>query len=134
MNIFERAARAKLRFSSSVGLLTTEDLFSLNLTERGNKPSLDAVAREVHKELKGLEEVSFVDTKPNPRKEELQLQMDILLHVIESKKSDLAAAETRAKRAELRRQLTEVLAAKQGEALKSMSMEDLQAKLAELSD
>jgi len=54
MNIFERAARAKVRFSSAVGELTTEQLFDLPLTATGNRLSLDAVARDIYR---GAQEV-----------------------------------------------------------------------------
>lgn len=134
MNIFERAARAKLRFASSVGELTTEQLFDLPLATTGNRASLDRVAREVYGELKTYDDISFIETKPEPRKVQLELQLEIVKHVIESKKADLAAVETRAKKAELRRQLTEVLAKKQGEQLEGLSVEDIQKKLAELGE
>lgn len=131
MDIFERAARCKLRFESPVGDLMVENLYDLHLTH-ATKPNLDSLAREVFSELKGIEEISFVETKPDPRKIELTLQLDILKSVIESKKNDLAAVENRAKKMELRRQLTEALAAKQGEELKGLTAEQIQAKLAEL--
>lgn len=134
MEIYERAARAKLRFNSSRGELTTEDLFDLPLEATGNRLSLDQVAREVYKELKGYDEVSFVETKPEPRRVQLELQMEIVKHVIESKKQDRLAVENRVKKMELRRQLTEALALKQGEELKGLTVEQIQAKLAELGD
>lgn len=131
MDIFERAARRKLRFDSPVGELMVENLYDLHLSH-ATKPNLDSMAREVFSELKGIEEISFVETKPDPLKIDLTLKLDILKSVIESKKADLVAVENRAKRADLRRQLTEALASKQGESLKAMSVEDIQAKLAEL--
>ena len=134
MNMFERAARCGLRFNSSKGEITTEDLFDLPLEATGNRLSLDQVAREVYKELKSYDEVSFVQTKPEPRRVSLELQMEIVKHVTESKKADLAAVETRAKKAELRRQLTEALAAKQGEELKGLTVEQIQTKLADLGE
>jgi len=133
MDIFERAVRAKLRFSSSLGELTTEQLFDLPLTAKGNQASLDSLARRVFNELKLIGEISFVESKPDPRKTELTLQLDILKYVIESKKAAAEAAESRVKKAELRRQLTEALEAKKGQELQSMTTEQIQAKLAELS-
>lgn len=133
MNIFERAARRQLRFKSSVGLLSTEELFTLDLVHK-SKPNLNAIGVGIMEELKGMSDFNLVETKPNERKDELELQLEIVKNIIESKKVDAQAAETRAKRADLRRQLVEVLAAKEGEALKSMSADELRAKLAELSD
>lgn len=134
MNIFERAVRAKLRFNSPIGELTTEQLFDLPLGSTGNRPCLDKVAREVYGELKAYDEISFIETKPEPRKVQLELQLEIVKHVIQSKKDDIMAVENRAKKDELRRQLTEVLAKKQGEQLEGMSVEDIQKKLAELGE
>lgn len=132
MNIFERAARCKLRFATSGGEYTTELLFDLPL-QHATKPNLDSIAVAVHRELKGMAETSFVsDLEPNARKEKLELQLEILKHIIEHKKSVIVANETRVKNAELRRKLNEALEAKEGEVLKNMSPEELKKKLAEL--
>lgn len=134
MNLFERAARAKTRIVTFKGPIAAEDLFDLDLTATGNRLSLDRVARDVYAELKQYDEVSFVETRPEPRKIELQLQLDLVKHVIEAKKAEASAAETRAKKMELRRQLTEALADKQAEGVKAMTVEEIQAKLNELGD
>lgn len=138
MNIFERAARSKLRIAVSGGVLLVENLFELPLTAPGRKLSLDLVAREVHNELKGFDDSSFVETTPEPRRVELQLQLDLIKHVIESKKQDAAsaqaAAQTRAQKAEDRRLILEALAQKRGETIKGLSEEDLRKKLAELGE
>lgn len=134
MNIFENAARKKLRFNSSVGMLTVEDLFDLPLTATGNRSSLDTVARAVHHELKEYSEVSFVEVKPNPKKENLELAMEIVKHVIEVKKEAVALAVAKTKREDQRRFLTEILAKKQNQALESLTEEEIQKKLAELAE
>ncbi len=132
MNIFERAARCKLRFVTSGGEYTTELLFDLPL-QHATKPNLDSMAVAVNRELKTMEETSFVSTdEPNPRREKLELQLEILKHIIEHKKSVIAANQTRVKNDEMRRKLTEALEAKEGEVLKNMSPEELKKKLAEL--
>lgn len=80
-DIFEKASRQALRFASTVGELTTEQLWHLPLTSK-NKACLDGIARNIYSELKGLEEVSFVESKPDPRKSTLSLQLDIVKHII----------------------------------------------------
>lgn len=134
MDLFERAARRRLRFPTQGGIFSVEDLFQLDLvSSRTNKPSLDRLAIEVHRELKTYEEISFVETtKPNERKTELQLQFDILKYIIEAKKAEALAAENREKKRQLKNQLIEALASKQDDAIKSMSAEEIQAKLNEL--
>lgn len=134
MNIFERAARAKLRFDSTVGLLTVEDLFDLPLTSRGSNPDLDKVARVVNAELRSITEDSFVETKPDPRKTELALKLEIAKHVIAIKQAQAAAAENAATRAARRERLLEVLASKETEELKGMTREQIAAELASLGE
>jgi hypothetical protein len=132
MNIFERAARAKLRFRASGSVLAVEDLFDLPLSATGSRLSLDRIARDTHSQLKTFDEVSFVDTKPNPEKVTLDLQMDIIKHVIESKKLDFAAAAARVEKMELRKKLAEKLAQKRDQKLDQMSEEDILKQLNDL--
>lgn len=132
MNIFERAARNQLRFDSSVGLLTTEQLWDLPLTAKGERPDLDKLARAVNSELKSIEEGSFVNLKPDPRKIELELRLDILKHVIQSKLDAKAAAEKAAENAERKRKLLSALATKEEAQLVGMSKEQIEAEIAKL--
>ena len=60
MDIFEKAAREKLRFDSPIGDLTTEQLWDLPLTSANiQRPSLDFMARAVSRELRDFGEESF---------------------------------------------------------------------------
>ena len=134
MNIFERAARGKLRFESPVGDLTAEQLFDLPLTAKGERANLDSIARAVNRELKDIVDGSFVEVKPDPRKTDLELRLDILKHVIEAKQAEKAAAEARAANAERKRKLLDALAAKDDQALAGMSREEIQAEIAKLGE
>lgn len=133
MNIFERAVRAKLRFASSVGDLTTEQLWDLPLIAKGERPDLDKLARFVNSGLKSLEEGSFVNVTPDPRKTEAELRLDILKHVIASKLSDKAAAEKAAENAERKRKLLAALASKEEAELVGMTKEQIEAEIAKLA-
>ena len=132
MNIFERAARIKLRFASSVGDLTTEQIWDLPLTEKGQRPNLDTLARAVFTELKSLEEGSFVTLKPDPRKADLELRLDILKHVIAAKLEAKAAAEQAAENAERKRKLLSALASKETAELAGMTKDQIEAEIAKL--
>lgn len=132
MNIFERAARAKTRFPSPVGDLTTEQLWDLPLTAKGERPNLDAMARAVYVELKGIDEISFVDTKPDPRKTDLDLKLEILKHVIEAKKEAIATAEKAAQTAERKRKLLAALDSKETADLAGMTTEQIRAEIEKL--
>lgn len=123
MSIFEKAAKQKLRFASDRGNLTTEQLYDLTLT------AIDKVARSVNAELKSLTEESFVELRPNPRKTELALQLDILKHIIADKLAEKEAAEKRVERENKRRILLEALESKENDELRNMSKEDLLKQL-----
>lgn len=129
MNIFEHASRTKLRFSSIVGELTTEQLWDLQLTSKGGRANLDAIARAVHAELKGLEEVSFVECKPDPRKDELELELEILKHIIAVKLAERDEADKAATKAQRRAKLLDALASKENDELVGMSKDDILAEL-----
>lgn len=132
MNIFERAARAKLRYPSPVGELSTEQLWDLPLTARGNRADLDSTARAIHNELKSIEEGSFVNLKPDPRKTTLELKLEIVKHVIASKISDMEAAEKAAATKARKEQLLSALAHKQEQDLMGMSKEQIEKELEQL--
>ncbi|QYW01805.1 hypothetical protein CPT_Piffle_035 [Stenotrophomonas phage Piffle] len=131
VNLFEAASRKQLRFTSSKGLLTVEHLWLLPLTS-ANGDSLDKLAMAANRELRELAEDSFVESKPNPRKAELTLQLDILKHVIGVKQAENAAKLADTQRREQIAQIEAALAEKQGDALKGMSAEDLEQKLKDL--
>jgi hypothetical protein len=131
-NLFEEAARKKLRIPSDRGELTVEQLWDLPLTS-DRTLSLDAVAQSVHVQLKATSETSFVKTKPNPRQAALQLQLDIIVYIIAVKQAE---AETQAKANEtraLRERLEAALISKQEKALEDMSEDDIKKQLEALA-
>lgn len=133
MDIFERASRAKLRFPSSVGALTTEQLWDLPLTARGDRPDLDQVARAVNAELKSRAEESFVATTPDPDKAVLELALDVVKHVIAAKLEARATAEAAAANAERKRKLLAALSTKEEQELTGMSKEQIEEEIAKLA-
>jgi len=129
-NIFENAVRRKLRFQTTKGSLSVEDLFDLNLT------SLDNLAKGINKSLKETEEESFIPsaTTANRGNVELRLKLDILKSVIGTQVEEQNAAKARAdKRAQIER-LKALAANKQDEALNAKSLEDIQKMLADLGE
>jgi len=131
-NLFERATKAKLRFESDVGMLTTEQLWDLPLTSRGDRPNLDRVARAIFQDLKDEGETSFVEVKPNLRKAELELKLEVVKHVIEVRLAEKAAAEKAAEKAERKRKLLSVLATKEEQELQGKTRAELEAEIAAL--
>lgn len=130
-NIFEEATRAAARFPSSVGDLSTEQLWSLPLTSLKGA-NLNDIAVTINRELKAQGEESFVDTKPNAKSALLVLKLDVLKHIIAVKQAENAEKLNAQHRAAEIAKIEEILVSKQTDALASSSVEDLEKRLAEL--
>ena len=127
VDIFEQAARVKLRFDSHKGLLSIEEVWDLSLA------SLDTFAKTVNKRLREAEEESFIPAVHQPRVLSYDaLRLDILKHVIAVKVTERDLARKKADdRAKLAR-LKDLLAAKEDDAFKSMSQEEILKQITEL--
>lgn len=132
MNIFERAARKKLRFDTVRGYTTTEQLFDLPLTSNDGF-NLDEVAKLVAREIRDADDESFVAVAVDPQKRDNELRLEIIKYVIAAKKTAAEAAQTRAARQERRHKLEEALARKQDAALAEMTEDELAAAIAEVN-
>jgi len=129
-NIFERASRKTLRFSSPKGYLATDDLWQLPLVSRSStQVNLDDLAKAVSKELKEAEEESFVQESPNRKDSDNRLRLDILKHIIAYKLILAEKAENRAEKLAKAARLKEVLAKKQDESLSDLTEEEILAEL-----
>jgi len=126
--MFEKAIKQKLRFDSVRGQLTTEDLWDLPLTSR-NSFDLDTIAKAVNSKIKEAQEESFVKVRSNPAQDKLTLQLDILKFIIADKMQEAESKAIVVARQQQRQKLEEVLASKQDDALKGLSVEELQAQI-----
>lgn len=131
INIFEQAARQALRFPSAKGLLTVEQLWQLPLQSKTGF-DLDSIAIDINRQLKALAEESFVSQGNNPAKAQLELQLELLKHIITAKQAENADARARADRLSERTRLVEILGKKQDQALESLSPDELKARIAAL--
>ena len=129
LNIFEYAAKNKLRFATDRGLLTAEDLFDIKLSNQAG-PSLDKIAISLDEELSKTEK-SFVK-KVTPQNKELQIKLDIVKHVISVKQDQEEAKVAAAARATQRRILQEAIAKKKLEAIDNADLASLEAELAKI--
>lgn len=135
--MFEQATRQKLRFDhTGVGPLTVEELWDLPLqkgpTRNGHgNPNLDDIARGLHSALKHDDNVSFVD-KDRKSDETAQLKFDIVKHVIDVKLAEREAAKVKADNAVKKQKLLALIADKQDDSLKSLSIEELRRQLESL--
>lgn len=130
MSLFEKASRLKLRFPSTRGELTAEQLWDLSLTAKAGS-SLNSIAVELHNALRSSTQISFVDNSVQSEADKLnQLRFDIVKHVIDTRVSENKAKSDRQRLDEQRAAIREAIEAKQKEALVEGSVEDLQAQLA----
>lgn len=133
MNLFEYAARHKLRFSSVKGDLTAEQLFDVPLRSRDDF-NLDAVARAANRALKAVSEESFVDTSKTEKHTRLEATFALVKFVIEAKIAEEAAAEQRKQNKAEKEKLLQILAEKQDGKLSALSESELKKRIAALGD
>jgi len=127
-NIFEQASKLKLRFATEKGMqTTTEDLWTLSLE------SLDAIAVAVDKQLDTAGKKSFIGKKDTTNKT-LELQLEVLKHIIEVKLEEKATKAARVERNAQLAQLRELAASKSTEALAGKSLEEINKMIAELTE
>jgi hypothetical protein len=125
MDIFEHAARVKLRFATPKGLLSAEDLWDLPLTsDRG--VSLDDLAKEFNRQLKDYTAQSFV-TLHTTANTIAQLSFDLVKYIIDVKLEERDLARAALERRKSKARIMELIATKQDQELASKSVEELTA-------
>jgi hypothetical protein len=123
--MYKKALRTKLRFSTTKGKLTTEDLFDLSLTDLNN------LAIALDKKLSETPRKSFIsDIAPDTQEDELRF--NIVKDIITLKLVERDAARNAKEKAAEKAQLLEILHRKKNEALENLSVAEIEAKLAEL--
>jgi len=132
MNIFEQATRRAIRFESTKGDLSVEQLWDLPLQSR-NQFDLDTVAKTVNRQLNDVTEESFVSVRENPAKETLSLKLEIVKHIISVKLQEAEEARNRANKASEKEKLLRLLDEKQNEALRALTPEEIQERLKALA-
>ena len=130
-NIFEHATRIKLRYATSMGLLSYEDLWNLPLTSARGNVCLDDIAKAANANVNLSQEESFV-TKPAPKDLEAILAFDIVKHIIDVRLTENAARLAAQDKAAKKGKILELIADKQDDVLKGSSMEELQKMLDDL--
>lgn len=116
MNIFEKATRLKLRFQSTRGMLTVEDLWDIELT------SLDKLAI-IYKKRLGRSE-SFLDTED---KDELtELSFELCKYIIEARLQEAKEKEDAKAAYDRKQKILSLISEKKDDELKGKSIEELQ--------
>lgn len=115
--MFEKAARLKIRFNCK-GQISVEDLWDLSVKE------LDTIFKGLTTELKEQKKESLLEQKTRAD-EILELQICIVKHIVEVKLEEQRAWEDKASKAMQRQKMLGIIAEKQDEGLRNMSIEDL---------
>lgn len=130
-NIFEKASRLGIRFTTVKGNITADDLWQLPLSSTTGKINLDDIARGVSAKIKESEVESFVhkSTKANDLE---KLRLDIVKRVIEVKLEESEARKNEKETAARKQALLEALSNKKADSLTKMSEAELEAELKNL--
>ena len=132
INYYEYAARTELRFSTSKGLISVEQLWKLPLRSK-DAFNLNEVAKELHRALTTSDTISFVDGGgANPERTKATIAFELVKHIIATKLEEEKAAETRAANKAKKEKLLAILAEKQTGALSALSVEELEKQIASL--
>lgn len=123
--MYKEALKMKLRFATSKGNLSTEDLFSLNLQD------LDKIAVGLDEELSKRPKKSFI-SDVTPETKVVELRFNIVKDIINTKLAEKVAKEQSKEKQAKKAQLMEILARKQAESLENLSEEELLKRIQEL--
>jgi hypothetical protein len=129
--MFQKASELKLRFSTPIGSLSTEDLWDLPLTSDKGKVNLNDIAKDLYKQVQDSGTPDFV-SGATKTEDVLQLKFDIVKCVIDEKKKVRDAAAKARERKETIQQLQGIVARKKDQELEGASLEELEAKIAQL--
>lgn len=117
--MFKQASKLKIRFQTSIGELSTEQLWDLSLEK------LDSLAVSLQEEYKESGKKSFLEKK-TAKDKELKLRFDIVLHILTSKVEEMEAEKENNEVKSHNAKIDALIAEKQDEELKSKSIKDLE--------
>ena len=129
MEIYKKASKKKLRFSTNRGSLPVEQLWDLPKEEIRQ---LVIKAREAAKKSSGEvndSELSFLDSPVKTKATDDELRFDILKDIYLTKKSSEEKAQKKAEAKANNKKILEIIARKQDEALEKKSIKDLEKLL-----
>lgn len=128
-NLFEMATRSKLRFPSTKGELSVEDLWDLwDLSDK----DLDVVYKNLKdQEVKSSEESLLDDANVDPK---LTAAIGIVKYIFTTKRNERLAEKERINKKLTQRKYIDALSKKQDEAIEKMSEAELRAMIDSLED
>ena len=125
-NLFEMATRNKMRFPSTKGELSVEDLWDLSDKE------LDVVYKNLKdQEVKSSEESLLDDANVDPK---LTAAIGIVKYIFTTKRNERLAEKERINKKLTQRKYIDALSKKQDEAIEKMSEAELRAMIDSLEN
>ena len=125
-NLFEMATRSKLRFPSTKGELSVEDLWDLS------DKDLDVVYKNLKdQEVKSSEESLLDDANVDPK---LTAAIGIVKYIFITKRNERLAEKERINKRLTQRKYIDALSKRQDEAIEKMSEAELRAMIDSLED
>lgn len=124
LNIFEYAAKNKMRFSFK-GTLSVEDLFDLKVED------LDSIYKSLKAKVKQEEEESLLQKKTK-EVTDITVAIEIVKYIVAEKLEEVEARKKQRENREKKQKLLAILADKQNEELKGKSAEEIQKMIDEL--
>mgnify|MGYP001251108920 FL=1 len=124
--LFEMATRSKLRFPSTKGELSVEDLWDLS------DKDLDVVYKNLKdQEVKSSEESLLDDVNVDPK---LTAAIGIVRYIFTTKRNEKLAEKERINKKLTQKKYIDALSKKQDEAIEKMSEAELRAMIDSLED
>jgi len=128
INMFECATRAKIRFASTKGELSVEQLWDVPLRSKDDF-NLNTVAKAASKALKDATEESFVETARTAMHVKLETTLEVVKHIIEVRLYEEENAKKRSENKLEREKLLGILAEKQAGKLSALSENELKKRI-----
>lgn len=122
MENFKLASQKKLRFNTSKGLLSTEQLWDLSLED------LDRLAVSLEEAHKESGKKSFL-TKTSAKDKVSKLMFDVVLDVLNTKIEEMQLIQEAAEIREHNKKIISLISEKKEESLKGKSIKQLEAML-----
>ncbi len=127
-DIFEFATRNKLRFNSSRGPLSVEQLWDVPLRSNDGF-NLNEVAKAANKILNSATEEDFVETGRTAHQTRLEVSLEVVKHVIDAKLEDEKAAKRHSEKRIEKERLLLILSEKQNGKMSDIFERELQRRI-----
>jgi polyhydroxyalkanoate synthesis regulator phasin len=130
MEMFERATRLKLRFDSTKGKISVEDLWDLPMSK------LDKMAVDLHKDTAGGGGLSYIpkEVKGCVELDTSKLKLEVLKYILGSKVEEYKENSLRISNLVQEQKILETIARKKDKDMGERSIEELEEMLRDLQE